>query len=56
MCMPVAYLGSEDVRASGTGVADGCDLPCRCWELNTDPLERAAVFLTGEPSFQPRKS
>lgn len=30
-----AYGGIKSPRA---GVADGCDLPCVCWESNLDPL------------------
>ena len=33
---------------------DICQLPCGCWELNLGPLEEQSLFLTGEPSFQPR--
>jgi hypothetical protein len=29
----------EGIGASGTGVTDSCELPCRCWELALDPLE-----------------
>ena len=27
----------EGVRSPETGVADDCELPCRCWELNPGP-------------------
>lgn len=27
----------EEVRFSGTGVTDGCDPPCGCWETNPGP-------------------
>ena len=44
-CMSVYYVhacclwaSEEDVRAPGTGVTGGCNLPCRCWELNTETL------------------
>ena len=40
----------EGVRCPGTGVTDGCELPCGCWELNPGPLEK---LLTAEPSLQP---
>lgn len=38
--MPTWYMQrSEDsVKTSGTRVVDGCELPCRCWELNLGPL------------------
>lgn len=33
-----------------TGVIDGCDPLCRCWDLYLGPLEEQLVFLTTEPS------
>jgi hypothetical protein len=36
----------EGVISPETGVADGCELPCGCWELNPGPLEEQLVFLT----------
>ena len=39
--------------APGTGVTDGCELPCGSWELHWGPLEELSVFLTSEPSLQP---
>jgi hypothetical protein len=33
-------------------IADGCEPPCGCWELNSGPLEEQAVLLTTEPSFR----
>lgn len=45
---------SEDgIESSGTGLTDGCDPPCGCWELNTDPLEEKPVLLTPELLLQP---
>lgn len=29
---------AEDVGSPGTGVVDGCELSCGCWELKQDPL------------------
>ena len=29
-------------------ITDGCEPPCRCWELNSGPLEEQAVLLTSE--------
>jgi hypothetical protein len=34
-------------------LVDGCEPPCGCWELNSDPLEEQSVLLTFEPSLQP---
>ena len=33
-------------------IADGCEPPCGCWELNSGPLEEQSVLLTTEPSLQ----
>lgn len=42
-----------DVIFPGTGGMNGCELPCRCWELNQGPLEEQKVLLTTKPSLQP---
>lgn len=36
----------EDVRCLGTGVTEDCE-PCRCWELNLEPLEEQQHFAPG---------
>ena len=41
----------EGVRSLGTGVTDGCELPCGCWESNRS--SGGTMLLTAEPSFQP---
>ena len=41
------------VGIHGTGITDGCELPCGRWELNPGPLEEQAVLLTTELSLQP---
>jgi hypothetical protein len=33
---------------------DGCEPSCGCWDLNSGPSEEHSVFLTAEPSLQPR--
>lgn len=38
-----------------TGVIDGCEAPCGCWELNLDSLEEQPVLFTVEPSLQPSR-
>ena len=49
-------LVSEEARRGhwipGTGVTNGCELPCGCWELTPGPLEEQSVILTTEPSRQ----
>lgn len=47
VCMPV-----EGIRSHRTTVTDSCELPCRFWELNPDPLEEQPVFSNAEPSLQ----
>ena len=34
----------------------GCEPPCGCWELNSEPLEEQSVLLTPELSLQPSTS
>ena len=41
----------EGILFPGTGVADSCELPCGCWELNQSPMQERV--LTTEPSLQP---
>ena len=33
-----------------TGVTDGCELPCGCWEPNPSPLQEQEGILTTGPS------
>jgi hypothetical protein len=35
----------EDVRSPGTGVTDGCELPCGTWESELQSSTRAACDL-----------
>ena len=32
------------IRSSGTGVMDGSEPPCWCWESNLGPLEEQVFF------------
>lgn len=36
----------------GTGVTEGCESLCGCWELSPCPLDEQSEVLTGEPSLQ----
>jgi hypothetical protein len=36
---------------SWTGVEDGCELSCGCWELNQGPLQEQQMLLTTELFF-----
>jgi hypothetical protein len=57
VCVPHVYLMfsqmAEIFRAPGTGVQDGCELPCGCWEPSLGPLQKQPVLLTTEPLIQP---
>lgn len=46
MCIPGTCGAEESDRCSGTGVTDGCKLPCMHWEPNPGPL-----LLNKKPSF-----
>jgi hypothetical protein len=46
-------MPSGQKRASNP-IAEGCEPPCGCWELNSGPLEEQSVLLTTEPSLQPK--
>lgn len=35
-------------------IADGCEPPHGCWELNSGPLKEQRIPLTTEPSLQPQ--
>ena len=35
-------------------ITDGCEPPCGCWELNSEPLEAQSVLLISEPPLQPQ--
>lgn len=50
-CYP--WRPEKHIRFPGLGLTPGCELHCRCWEPNPDPLQEQSVFLTGEPSPQP---
>jgi hypothetical protein len=51
MCMSGATKTRKDIGSLGTGVIDGCELPCGFWELDPGPLEEQPVLLTTEQSW-----
>jgi hypothetical protein len=54
MFVPGAWGGPEEgIRSPEIGIADGCEQPQGCWELNLGPLEEQPVSLTAEQSLQP---
>jgi len=40
-----------DLLQQESGVTNGCEPPCGCWESNPGPLEQP-VLLTSEPHLQ----
>jgi hypothetical protein len=40
MCALCERMSEEDVGSPRTGVMDGCELPCGCWEQNCGSLPR----------------
>jgi hypothetical protein len=59
LCKDIFYvrhcrcLQTPQKRASNP-ITVGCEPLCGCWELNSGPLVEKLVFLTTEPSLQPR--
>lgn len=54
--MYVCECMCDGIRSPETEVADSCELPCGCLELNPAPLKEHLVLLTIEPSLQPTES
>lgn len=50
-CVQYLSMPEEGNESPGTGATDGYQLPCGCWELNMDPLQKEQVLLTTEPSL-----
>ena len=49
---PVPLRSEESIRPSGTGVPNGCEPPCWCWELSSGPLQEQPDS-SAEPLLQP---
>ena len=47
----VPMKARRGVRSPGTGVKDGCEPPCGCWESNPGPLEKQFVLSNAETSL-----
>jgi hypothetical protein len=52
-CIQCPHRVRRGLWISGTGDADGCEPPSRCWELYPGSLEEEPLPLNAEPSFQP---
>jgi hypothetical protein len=50
ICVHCSYLQTHQKRTSDP-ITDGCEPPCGCWELNSEPLEEQPVLLTVESSL-----
>jgi hypothetical protein len=35
----------EAIRSPESGVTDGCELPCECWDSNLGPMKEQALKL-----------
>lgn len=46
----------EGVGPSGTGVTDGYEPPCGCWELNLGPLEEQPGLLQQNSLLDPSET
>ena len=52
--MNTLFLSSDTQQKSASdSITDGCEPPCGCWDLNSEPLEEQSVLSTAEPSLQP---
>lgn len=53
ICMPGDWgiQKKEEIRSSGTGTIDGCELPRKYWELNPGPQEEKPVLFPMEQSL-----
>jgi hypothetical protein len=49
-CVSLMFVEAE-FQSSETGVTEGCERLCGCWELNLDLLKTQSVLLTTEPSL-----
>lgn len=45
------WCPEESVGPSETGVTDGYETPCECWELNLGPLEKQSVLSSAKLSL-----
>ena len=52
VCVPGAHMMSSKARRSQipiTGLTDGYELLCGCWEVNSNALQKHRVFLITKP-------
>lgn len=54
-CAPCAHSAQGDEKRAADPLElefESCELPCRCWEQNPDPLEEQHALLSAKPSLQ----
>lgn len=51
-CVPSACRDQKKELDPRSGVTDGCELWCRCWELNSGHLQEQQVLLSDKLSLQ----
>ena len=52
-CTQCPWKPGRSVGSPRTGVTDGCEPPCGCWESYLGPVEEQPVSLVTEQSLQP---
>lgn len=55
MCALCLWRPEEGIKAAGTEVADGPELPCKCWDQNPSLLQEQWLLLTTELLSSPGK-
>jgi hypothetical protein len=48
VCVCVSTESKKMSDPPGSGVTDGCELPCGCWDLNSGPLQERQKYLSTE--------
>lgn len=43
LCTMCPWRPAEGIRSPQTGVTDGCESQCQCWDLNPGPLQKQQV-------------
>jgi hypothetical protein len=53
MYVSTLWLFQTYQKRASDPIADGCEPPCGCWELNSGTLEELSVLSTAKSSLQP---
>jgi hypothetical protein len=46
ICALCPWMPEDSIGSPETGVTEGCESPCWCWDSNLSPLEEQPVLLT----------